>query len=477
VKDETRTGVVVGVVAAVVFGFVGTAAADPAQPRAATPAKASDFNGDGHSDLAVGGYATWIDGVVNAGAIAVVSGSATRLDPRKTTVIDESSSVVPGDPGDWEEFGRTIKSGDFNGDGYADLSVYAGEEHAYPASGSMFLLFGSPNGFAKAVEVPSPDRGGFGIRRAVGDFDNDGFADIFASNYGDHLPLGYVVYGNAELSEPGHVETVPIRADSTSFTAWDPGAGDVDGDGYDDLVVPRVSGTRSEVLLFRGGPNGLPEQRSQRLAGGGMRTAVGDLDNDGHDDVAFGDSNVTLPGAFHAGQVKIWYGTRSGLDAARGMTKITEASVRVPGDPGVNDRFGDDVAIGDVNGNGRAELAIGVPGEDIGKQTDTGRTVVIYGDATGIVTTTARIESFTQNSAGVQSDYANGRGFGGKLAFGDFTGDNRKELLVKAGDFSESVSVLNATVGGLTDKGSQMYTAKNTGIVSSRPSFGEGLDK
>ncbi|MBM7787494.1 FG-GAP repeat domain-containing protein [Tenggerimyces flavus] len=470
-----RTAARVGAAIAA-LGLAATTGVASAEP-AATPAKASDFNGDGHSDLAVGGFGTWVGWMEMAGTVVVIDGSQGRLDPRKTTVINQSSEFMSEEPRIWEEFGRTIGSGDFNGDGYADLSVSSQESFTYPRSGSLFLLFGSPAGLAEAVELPSPGEGKFGRRQTVGDFDNDGFADIFASMSGTNLPLGYVIYGNAELSEPGQADFAAVHADAAGFTAWDPGAGDVDGDGYDDLVVPRVNGTRSEVLLFRGGPNGLPERRSQRLAGGGMRTAVGDLDNDGHDDVAFGDSNVGVNGKFHAGQVKVWYGAKTGMDAKRGMTKITAATARIPGEPGVESRFGDDVAIGDVNGNGRAELAIGVPFEDIGTQSATGRAIVLYGDAKGIVPATARIESFTQNSPGVQSDYANGKFFGSKLAFGDYTGDGRSELLVKAGDFSGSVTVLNASAGGLTGVGSQMYTAKNTGIESRVPSFGEGLNK
>lgn len=467
-------GIAVVVAVALAIALQGTAAAAPAKP--------SDFNGDGHSDLAVAAPSATAGGHFAAGALATVTGSATGLDPKKTTAIDKSSDLVPGNPNPYQDFGQSIESGDFNGDGFADLSVYSEEKHTHNLDGSLFVLFGSPNGFATSVEIEAPrdySGGSFGLRQAVGDFNKDGYADIYGSMRSDDS-IGYVIYGSSDLAEPGAVKPVRIPTDNWRFyfIPQDPAAGDIDGDGYDDLILPRIQNTRSEVLLFRGGPNGLPATRSQRLAGGGVHTAVGDLDNDGYDDVAFGDPTVQVSGQFHAGQVKIWYGSKTGLDAARGMTKLTEASTRIPGELGKYDEFGVDVAIGDVNGNGRAELAIGVPGEDYRAVSGAGKVIVVYGDAKGIVTSTARIETFTQASSGVQGDPDAEDSFGERMAFRDFNGDHRNELLVSASEgLKGSVTVLKATAGGLTGSGSQTYTPKNTGIdPDPRARFGT-LDK
>ncbi|MBM7787496.1 FG-GAP repeat protein [Tenggerimyces flavus] len=196
--------------------------------------------------------------------------------------------------------------------------------------------------------------------------------------------------------------------------------------------------------------------------------------------MAFGDISVEINGQEQAGQVKIWYGSKTGLNATRGMTKITQASARIPDDPEELDYFGFDVAIGDVNGNGRAELAIGITGEVVASKREAGMVVVIYGDAKGIVTSTARIETFTQNSSGVQDDPETHDFFGGSLAFRDFDGDGRNELQIGAlfeNALQGSVTILDGTTDGLSGQFSQTYTAKNTGIGDQPARYGLALDR
>jgi hypothetical protein len=94
----------------------------------------------------------------------------------------------------------------------------------------------------------------------------------------------------------------------------------------------------------------------------------------------------------------------------------------VPSSAEAGDLFGYSLATGDFDGNGRQDLAIGVPSEDVGNIVDSGVVNVVYSDATGLTTTNALypVQEFHQDSAGVPDRAEMGDRFGESLAAGDF---------------------------------------------------------
>ncbi|MBM7787495.1 hypothetical protein JOD67_004175 [Tenggerimyces flavus] len=137
--------------------------------------------------------------------------------PRRWGWWQQALPFIPGEPNDTESFANSIESGDFDGDGFADLSVGATGEMHGDVEGAVFLLFGSATGFTKSVEVPAPetDEGRlFGYEQTVGDFNKDGFADIYI-DHATEAALGYVIYGDATLSEPNDAVLQPIADDGS----------------------------------------------------------------------------------------------------------------------------------------------------------------------------------------------------------------------------------------------------------------------
>ena len=141
----------------------------------------------------------------------------------------------------------------------------------------------------------------------------------------------------------------------------------------------------------------------------------------------------------------------------------------MPGVAEPGDSFGDALAVGDFDGDGVTDLAVGVSLEAVGTVADAGAVNVLYGTAGGL--TGAGSQLFTQDSPGVGSSAETEDNFGGVLAAGDFDGDGFADLAV--GMWRENVgatanggavNVLYGTAGGLTGSGSQFLTQDSPGV-------------
>lgn len=289
----------------------------------------SDFDNDGFADLVVG------DDRANSPALG--DGRFYTYHGSSTEIETSATQTDAGPVG--SRFGSSVASvGDVNGDGFTDIAVGAfGDDDAwwYRGSASGILINNPPR-------LTPTGATSFGRQvQAAGDLNGDGYADIVVgSNSG-----AYVFYGGGGMGPPtSGMTTVPPPSGSTRFGESAGGAGDVDGDGYADLLVSDPP--RDRVYLFLGGPDGVSTIPDQTLmspvasaAFGNDVHAAGDVNGDGRGDV--------IIGGFMMSSAWVYTGNASGLNAAPAATLTGNGS------------FGFSVAgAGDMDGDGRTEVVV-----------------------------------------------------------------------------------------------------------------------
>src|SRR5204863_441085 len=134
-----------------------------------------------------------------------------------------------------------------------------------------------------------------------------------------------------------------------------------------------------------------------------------------------------INGVSQAGAVHILYGSASGLRAT-GSQFWSQNSSGILDTAETDDFFGDALVAGDFNGDGFADLAIGVDQEDLGGIDDCGAVNVIYGSSQGLRTTGNQL--WTQESSGVLDMAEAEDQFASALAAGDFNGDGFDDLAI-----------------------------------------------
>jgi hypothetical protein len=315
---------------------------------------AGDVNGDGYADVIVGA-AYFDNGQVDEGRAFVYHGSATG--PSATP----DWTAEPDDVGAW--FGSGVGlAGDVNADGYDDVIVGSAHFGDVVEDGGTFVYYGSADGLS-----PTPNWSVLGARvgRGAGDVNGDGYSDVIVANRGDAVAY----HGSAD----GLSLTPDWIADGSDdeWIASVGAAGDVDGDGYGDVIVGAPQTQHGELWegaahLYVGSPNGLRARASWKQDGdvivglfGQDVGTVGDVNGDGFDDFAvthrdyrdFGDAALV----FHGSPT----GPRSRPDwAAAGWT------------------IG---AAGDLNRDGFDDVVVGGLGQD-----DQGAVLVFAGSPGGL---------------------------------------------------------------------------------------------
>ena len=299
-----------------------------------------DFDGDGEDDLAVGVPREDINDENYAGAVNVIYGSDNGLDNEYNQFWHQDSPGIHGLAEEGDQFGFSLATGDFNGDGFDDLAVGVVYEdvNGEVNAGAVNVIFGSVFGLVSTgnelwhqdiatIQDTADDYDYFGRSLASGDFDNDGYDDLAIGVYGEDVSgisgagAAHVLYGSSGgLSDSG--------------------------DQFWHQVNGAVVGTANASEGF------------------GYSLAAGDFDGDDHDDLAIGVWGDDVGDENMAGGVNVIYGTPSGLLANDDQLWHQDVA-GVVGIAEDYDRFGNALATGDFDNDGRDDLAVGVYAEDL----------------------------------------------------------------------------------------------------------------
>ena len=417
-----------------------------------------DFDGDGFADAAIAVPLEGLRGADRAGLVQVVYGSASGLDADRAAAFTQRGAVG-GTPEENDQFGTQLVAADFDGDGYADLAIGVPGESLgdVVGAGIVQILFGGPSGLAEsgsqtlsqvglvAGGAEPGDR--FGAVLGAGDFNGDGYADLVVGAPGEGIGsirlagVVHVLYGSAAGVTTDGRQVFHDPDGPTEFVGFplSAGAGDFDADGFDDLALGNDCFLEATEL--------------------------------------FGASRATTAVAgCEAGVVHVLSGGSGGLTTL-GRQRFTQTGALI----GVGeelDQFGRSLAVGDFDGDARADLAVGVPGESLADIVRAGRVAILYGTADGL--SPERNASVSQRGA-LSGKAEAGDQFGSALTAGDFDGDGTDDLVI--GVPEEDLGLENTGAGmvhvlagspvGVTTDDDQLFTQRDP--VAQRPEPGDGF--
>ncbi len=326
-------------------------------------ASAGDVNGDGYDDLIIGAPKFDDGASADVGRAYIYYGG---------NIIDNSVDVILTGDGTVNFFGISVSTaGDVNGDGYADVIVGSSSS----STGKCYIFFGGVS-MNNAVDVTMSNIGNFGESVSdAGDVNGDGFDDVIVGAWADNSLTGksYIFYGGSTMN---NTADVIMSEDPSNVFGWSVStAGDVNGDGFSDVIVgawANNSSTGKSYIYFGGtSMNNIADvtisgEISANKFGVSVSTA-GDVNGDGFSDVIIGaDGNNSSTGKSY-----IFFGSTS----LSSTINASSANVKMSGEA-TNDLFGISVSIaGDVNGDGYSDVIVGAEGNN----SSTGKSYIFYG--------------------------------------------------------------------------------------------------
>ncbi len=259
-------------------------------------------------------------------------------------------------------YGSALAGGDINGDGYAD--VVSADPNWVSSKGHVDVHHGASafaGGWNASTVLYGNSAGDlFGYALGVGDIDADGYADVVVGAPGVGLSTGqvYVYHGSASGLSTTATTTLSGSTAGLEYGAAVAVLGDVNGDGYDDVAIaaPQHSSATGRVWVFHGRGAGMASTATTTLSGGAAGdefgtalAAAGDVNGDGYDDLLVG-----APAAGGgAGAAYVFHGSATGVGASPVNTFTGSGT----------DALGTGLAgAGDVNNDGYDDIVLGLPG-------------------------------------------------------------------------------------------------------------------
>jgi len=366
-------------------------------------ASAGDVNGDGYPDLIVGAE-RYGPGSSPRGQAFVYHGSATGYSNIPDWISAEAINTNA-------KVGTSVAAaGDVNGDGYDDVIVGASwYQNGEIREGGAFLYYGSASGLSTSSDWTAESDQAYAffgtMVNAAGDVNGDGYDDIMVGAWLYDVP-GFSASGRAYLyygSANGPSTTADWITDGNNGSMYYgeslASAGDVNNDGFDDIIVGGVNYTNGETQegtarLFygsSGGPSLIPDwtyesdQNFARL--GSSVNSAGDVNGDGYMDVIIGAIGYdnTL---WEEGRAYVFHGSADGLS-------LTPDWIIDGLQGGAN--LGDALAsVGDINNDGYGDVIVGMQNYDTTRRLNAGRAEIYFGSVSGLATTPGWVRDGTQ---------------------------------------------------------------------------------
>jgi hypothetical protein len=367
---------------------------DQTDCRFGTISPAGDVNGDGFPDVVIGSY-NHSDGETHEGRIFVYYGRPGGLAPAWDWSFE--SNQANAQMGD-----KLSGAGDVNGDGYGDLVVGAvGYDSTFTDEGRAYLFLGGPAGLAASPAwstLGGQPGGAYGsCVRGAGDVNGDGYDDVIVGAWLYDTTLLDAGKAFLYLGGPNGLSVTPAwsaggEAVGAVFGYFVNAAGDLNGDGYGDIVVGsrRYSGggiTREgKVYVYYGSPSG-PSTLADWTLTGGIRAGefgaavggAGDVNGDGYDDLLVGAFRQSVPDSAE-GRAYVFLGGPGGLSS-------TPAWVAEGGQK--NAEFGYHLGAGDLNHDGYSDIVVSAVTQTVDGLPDAGRVYAYEGGPLGLSTTPA----------------------------------------------------------------------------------------
>jgi hypothetical protein len=417
---------------------------------------AGDVNGDGYSDVIIGAPGYDINNNEDVGKVYVFYGSGSDLGLKTDTYWSAESNQPSA------YFGKSAcTGGDVNGDGYSDVIIGAPgyDINNNEDVGKVYVFYGSGSDLGLDINDYWTEEGNQGDKcfgdsvGPAGDVDGDGFSDIivgapyYENDDGEVTGRVIVYYG----SDSGLNGTLNWNEESdqtyAKFGDSVGTAGDVNGDGFSDIIVgaPAYNSNSLEnngmIFVYFGSASGLSdtlvltsegEQEDARF--GESVTTAGDVNGDGFGDIIIGAPgyDISTDTDSDEGRVLVYYGSSLALNPTSNWTSESDQN---------HAWFGDSVSTaGDVNGDGFSDIIIGAPGYDNG-QPQEGRAFVYHGSASGISTTinwsaeSDEIEAYFGSSVATAGD-VNGDGFSDVIVGAPLYDNNKGKVFLYYGSYS-----------------------------------------